>query len=286
MPLYPQLAHAVIETLAKQMNKTPVETALGILRIAEANMAAAIRHVTAGKGHDPRTFTLVSFGGAGGMHAARLAEALDIPRILIPPHAGLLSALGMVVAPPLVDVSKTIAHLDSGLERRGIEAEFDGLAQRSAEILPEAKTVRLERFCDCRFHGQSYELTVPVESCERPAIEDNFRHAYKVIYGHCPEGRSVELVTLRLRRIGQAMQIQIPPVKAMASPVFKARMVLQEGLEEEVPVLDRPGLLAAGVIAGPALLADPDATALIPRGWTAQATKVGGVILQREGKKI
>jgi N-methylhydantoinase A len=215
-----------------------------------------------------------------------LAEALDIPRILIPPHAGLLSALGMVVAPPLVDVSKTIAHLDSILERRRIETEFEELAQRSAQILPEAKTARLERFADCRFHGQSYELTVPVESCERPAIEENFRHAYQVVYGHCPQGRSVELVTLRLRRIGQAMQIEIPPVEALASRVSKTRMVLSENQEAEVPVLDRPGLLAAGVVAGPALLADPDATAFIPPGWTAQATKVGGVIVQREGRVL
>ena len=160
-------------------------------------MAAAIRHVTAGKGHDPRTFTLVSFGGAGGLHAVRLAEALDIPRILIPPHAGLLSALGMVVAPPLVDVSKTIAHLDSMLERRRIETRVRGIGPATARrFCRSRRRLRLERFADCRFHGQSYELTVPVESCDRPAIEENFRHAYQVVYGHCPQGRSVELVTL------------------------------------------------------------------------------------------
>ena len=280
MPLYPELAQKAVAELAGQMNKSVVETALGIVRIAEANMAAAIRHVTAGKGHDPRTFTLVSFGGAGGLHAARLAEALDIGRVLVPPHAGLLSALGMVVAPPLVDVSKTIAHLDAVLDERRLEAEFAELAEGSAAVLPPERTATVERFADCRFRGQSYELTVAA-AATRAEIEENFRQAYAALYGHCPQGRAVEMVTLRLRRIGRAAHIEIPPLQAKSSPQQKTKMILQDGQEVEAPVLDRPGLLASGPVFGPALLADPDATTLIPRNWNCRATPGGGVILER-----
>jgi N-methylhydantoinase A len=281
MPLYPQLAEAALGPLSAQMKKSLMETALGVIRIAEANMAAAIRHVTAGKGHDPRTFTLVSFGGAGGLHAAALAEALEIPRILIPPNAGLLSAFGMVVAPPLVDVSKTIAHLDAVLDDRRLSAEYDALDRHSTETLSKAKTSLTEMFADCRFRGQSYELTIPVARATRPAIEKAFREAYLALYGHCPEGRAIEIVTLRLRRVGQAPKITLPKVTGRASKRRTTRLILGDGASREVPVLDRAGLVASGPVAGPALLADPDATTFIPPNWTARPTAIGGVVLER-----
>jgi len=118
MSINPDLARQSIEPLARAMNKSITETALGILRIAEANMTSALRAVTARRGHDPRKFTLVSFGGAGGLHACALADGLEIPRVLVPPYAGVLSALGMVVAPPIVDVSRTVVHLSATLTPR------------------------------------------------------------------------------------------------------------------------------------------------------------------------
>jgi N-methylhydantoinase A len=281
MPLYCDLAEAALSALGRQMQKTVTETALGIIRIAEANMAAAIRHVTAGKGHDPRTFTLVSFGGAGGLHAAALAEALDIPRILIPPHAGLLSALGMVVAPPLVDVSKTVAHLDSILDDHRLEAEYEQLARRSAAHLPDEQTELLEQFADCRFHGQSYELAVGAEPCSRGAIEESFRRAYAALYGQCPREGAIEIVTLRSRRIGRAARVSLPPITANAGAARRCPVILSDGQRVEAPVLDRPALAALGTVTGPALLADPDATAFIPPDWVAHATSTGGVIVRR-----
>lgn len=281
MPLYRDRAEKAVSRLAEQMSKSLTETALGIVRIAESNMAAAIRHVTAGKGHDPRGFTLVSFGGAGGLHAAALAEALEIPRVLIPPHAGLLSALGMVVAPPLVDVSKTIAHLDSILDDRRLGIEFQDLAEQSAQILSHDQTQRIERFADCRFRGQSYELPVPADRLSRMEIEDGFRNAYTALYGHCPRERQIEVITLRLRRIGQAPRAALPGVIARSCLAEKATVVLRDGQTAQVEVLDRPGLAALGAVCGPALLADPDATAFIPPDWTARVTEAGSVMLER-----
>jgi N-methylhydantoinase A/oxoprolinase/acetone carboxylase beta subunit len=281
MPLYRDQAECALAPLAKQMNKSLIETALGIIRIAESNMAAAIRHVTAGKGRDPRTFTLLSFGGAGGLHAAALAESLDIPRILIPPHAGLLSAFGMVVAPPLVDVSRTIAHLDTELTADHLKNEFSRLALRGAQQLATEQTATIERFADCRFRGQSYELTIPVTDLSRQAIDQEFRKAYQTLYGHCPQDREVEIITLRLRRIGHAPKLNLPPIQPRKIQPALAKVILPDGTPAEIEIYDRPGVAAKGKLPGPALIADPDSTALIPRGWTARITPTAGVILER-----
>jgi N-methylhydantoinase A len=296
MPLHRDRAEAALSPLAAQMNKTLIDTALGIVRIAESNMSAAIRHVTAGKGRDPRNFTLLSFGGAGGLHAAALAESLDIPRILIPPHAGLLSAFGMVVAPPLVDVSKTIAHLQTLVaatpasplgEREAtpasqLQVEFSQLDHRAAEQLPDEQTTAIERFIDCRFRGQSYELTIPVTDLSQEAIDNEFRRAYETLYGHCPARREVELVTLRLRRIGRALKLTLPPIEPRARQAELAKVVLSDGTTAEIEVHDRQSLAARQNLRGSAMIADPDSTVLIPRGWTARVTHIGGIIMERQ----
>jgi N-methylhydantoinase A len=281
MPLHPDRAVAVVSALANQIGKTTSETALGILRIAESNMAAAIRHVTARQGYDPRTFTLVSFGGAGGLHAAALAEAMDIGSVLIPPHAGLLSALGMIVAPPVVDVSKTVRHLGDQLDGPRIHAEYSNLSRQSAEKLAVDRTVQIEMFADCRLQGQSYEVTVPVTRPSVEQIEQTFREAYTVLYGRYPADRRMEIVTLRLRRIGKSENVSLPAVVARRSPDFSVRIVIADGNEADVPMLDREGLASVGCLAGPALLVDPDATAFVPPGWRAELTTVGGVMLKR-----
>jgi N-methylhydantoinase A len=275
-------AYSSMAQLALAMKKSIIETALGIVRIAESSMAAAIRHVTAGRGHDPRSFTLISFGGAGGLHAVALAEALEIPRVLIPPHAGLLSALGMVVAPPLVDVSRTIVNLPGAGDQ--LEAYYAELEASSGSLLAAEATEQIARFADCRFRGQSYELTIAVDDLAIAAIERGFRDAYTTLYGHCPQGREMEIVTLRLRRIGRSQSINLPVIAPQNKPAQSAAVILPDGTGRMVPVLDRPGLAAAGRQAGPALLCDPDSTAMIPSGWVAQLTSCGAVLLERQGQ--
>ena len=283
MQLHRDRAESAIAPLAKSIGKAVIETALGIVRIAESNMAAAIRHVTAGKGHDPRTFTLIAFGGGGGLHAAALAEALEIPRILIPPHAGLLSALGMVVAPPLVDVSQTVIQMESMLDTDRLEKQFNELTERSAKMLSAESTMKIERFADCRFRGQSYELTIPIEQLSIAAIEQTFREAYESRYGHCPKDRAIETVTLRLRRTGRSPALTFPSVISREMREKTARVVLPDGMERDIPVVDRPGLAFMEQMNGPAMLVDPDCTTLVPAGWSARVTETGGIILRRFG---
>ncbi len=280
MELRADLAEAAIKPLADKIDKSPRETALGILRLAESSMTAAIRHVTARRGHDPRSFTLVSFGGAGGLHAAALAESLEISRVLIPPYAGLLSALGMLIAPASASVSQTVVHLAKQLDDSRLHAEFSGLSARSAKTLSINETTKIETFADCRFEGQSYEVMVPVAQPSREKIEATFREAYVAMYGRCPEGRAMEIVTLRLRRIGVSHDVAFSPLQASSKSNAQTRIVVPDGNEAEVPVIDRAFIKQSESLAGPALLIDPDSTIFIPNNWIARASEIGSIILE------
>jgi N-methylhydantoinase A len=279
-----ELSRRAIEPLAAAMSKSLIETSLGIIRIAEANMTNAVRAVTAQRGHDPRQFTLVSFGGAGGLHACGLAEGLGITRVLIPPYAGVLSALGMVVAPPIVDVSRTVVHLSSHIDDAEIEAEFAKLSHESAEQLPESQTQTVEHFADVRFRGQSHELKIPVIGMTLADVSKQFYAAYRQMYGRPPRGRAIEIVTLRVRRIGFAPQVDLPPVEAQMPPhavVRETELIDPHGTKVRAAVLTRPYLAWAGKQAGPMLLLDAEATTFVPRGWLAQAQPNGAMLLQR-----
>jgi N-methylhydantoinase A len=278
------LARRAVEPLAGAMGKSVTETCLGILRVAEANMTNAIRAVTAQRGHDPRRFTLVSFGGAGGLHACALADGLDIKRVLVPPYAGVLSALGMVVAPPVVDVSKTIIHLAQQVDDSEIEAEFARLSQDASEQLPEGETAKVEYFADVRFRGQSHEVKVPVIGMTVADISRQFYAAYRALYGRPPTGRAIEVVTLRVRRIGRAPQVELPTIAAaVPARAIVRETELTDGTGETVraAVLTRGQLAWAGRQAGPMLLTDAEATTFVPRGWAARAEPNGSVILER-----
>ncbi len=199
-----------VQPLAERMGRSLTDAALGIVRVAEANMAAAAAAVTSQRGHDPRRFALVSFGGAGGLHACNVAAALDVRRVVVPPYSGVLSALGMVVAPPVADVSRTVVHLAGELDDARLAAEFAALDDRAAGQLPDGAT---ERYADVRFRGQSYELKVPVPVVSLASLSESFLAAYGQTYGPLPQGRSAEVVTLRVRRVGRGAQVRLPTVE-------------------------------------------------------------------------
>jgi N-methylhydantoinase A len=278
------LAEQALARLAQQMNKSVIETALGIVRVAEGNMASAIRAVTSRRGHDPRDFTLVSFGGAGGLHACGLAQTLDIPRILIPPYAGVLSALGMVVAPPIADVARTVVHLGASLNDAEISAQFAQLAEEASRVVPESETAHIEYFADVRFRGQSHELKVQVETKTLSAISAAFDSAYRTAFGRPPRARAVEIVTLRVRRTGRVPKVSLPqiqpsvPVRAV---VREAEIIDDSGDPVRAAVLTRSQLMWAGRQPGPMLLVDAEATSFVPAGWRATCLDNGGVLAER-----
>ena len=267
-----------VRPLADRMGRSLTDAALGVVRVAEANMAAAVRAVTSQRGHDPRRFALVSFGGAGGLHACNVAAALDVPKVIIPPHSGVLSALGMVVAPPVADASRTVVHLATQLDDDRLAAEFGDLERAVTEPLPDGRT---ERFADVRFCGQSYELKVPVTTASLASVADAFRSAYGELYGPLPQGPDPEVVTLRVRRVGPAAAVRLPDVEPAPAERRTVSLVDDAGATISATVFSRGGLLAAGRTSGPVLMVDPTATAYVPAGWAVTASENGTVLAER-----
>ncbi len=278
----PGLARWAIEPLAARIGLSVEQAALGILRVAEQSMSRAIRSVTSRRGHDPRLFALVSFGGAGGLHACALADNLEVPRVLVPPFCGVLSALGMVVAPPSVDVSKTVLHLGEGLDDHRLVAEFGNLSYLAAERLAIEQTASIQAFADVRFKGQSHELTVNVDRPDRERIETAFREAYVRRYGRLPQNRAVEIVNLRLRRIGHRPPFVLPRI-ARATDSGSPRttnLIDADGQRVAAAIVKRADLVDTTAPA-PMLLIDPEATTFAPAGWSASGRSDGIVTLER-----
>ena len=300
MSIRRDLAESALAPLARRLEKSIVETALGIVRVAEGNMEGAIRAVTSRRGHDPSQFTLVSFGGAGGLHACAIAQSLDTGRVLIPPYAGVLSALGMVVAPPVAEASKTVVQLGDELDDARLAAEYGLVSGKTMDVIPYEKTAAVEAWADVRFKGQSHELKIRVSRPTRQEIAAKFEEAYRRQYGRLPAGREVEVVTIRVRRIGRGVELELPrlrrggtgvsPVKinhgTSASSVeprdAHATSIAADGSEIQTPVYSRGTLLDAGDVSGPFLLIDAEATAYVPAGWRGAAQENGSVILTNE----
>lgn len=285
MEIRRDLAERAVADLAGRLGKSLIEMALGIVTVAEANMAGAIRAVTSRRGHDPRQFTLVSFGGAGGLHACAIADSLDVRRVLIPPYAGVLSALGMVVAPPVAEASKTVVQLGADLDDARLAAEYGQVSGRTMEVIPYERTAAVEAWADVRFKGQSHELQVRIGRPSWAEIEAKFIAAYEATYGRVPAGRAVEVVTVRVRRIGRGTEVTLPKLDLSRDTVEiqETQLVTAESGGVSARVLTRMGLLRGGEAMGPLLVIDSEATAYVPANWRAEAWEDGAVILTERG---
>ena len=315
LPIHPPLARKVLAQLAAEFGQTPEETAAAVVEVAEANMARAVRAVTARRGIDPRPLALICFGGAGGLHACPVAEQLDMRRVVVPPMSGVLSALGMLVAPPMAEAGRTVLHLAGVLDDDRLHAEAGSLNAQILDELPDA--ARVEVWADCRFAGQSHEVPVKLASSSLAAARAAFAAAYAERYSRVPEGRDVEIVTLRVRRYGTPPEIELPPLDSApqtdevemidmpttrhdregvrpAQPASGSSNAIPEiagcagrtssrsCLATRVPRLNRAAVLREPV-AGPAVVADGEATVWVPAGWAATAAGDGTLFLDREG---
>jgi N-methylhydantoinase A len=285
MRVKPELARRAIEPLAKAIGKSVTETSLGIVRIAEDNMAHAVRAVTSRRGLDPRDFALLSFGGAGGLHACAIAGGLEIPRVFVPPYCGVLSALGMVVAPPVADASRTVVHLGDALDDARLAAEFGAISGQTMDVIPYDQTAAVEAWADVRFKGQSHELTIRIERPTREHIAGKFATAYRARYGQFPENRAVEIVTLRVRRFGPVPELTLPSIQVGRIVADEIRLIALNGHESSARAVTRGVLLGLQRLSGPALIIDPEATTFVPAGWTAAASANGSVLLEWSDRK-
>ena len=169
----------------------------------------------------------------------RLAESLDIPRVLVPPYCGVLSALGMVAAPAVADASRTVVHLGDQLDDARLAAEFGYLNLQVSQQLDNEHTASVEAWADVRFRGQSHEVKVRVTRPTWETVIEAFREAYQALYGQAPEGRAVEIVTLRIRRVGHRPGMGLPKVEATQPVGAGIRLIDQAGVLREARAVRR-----------------------------------------------
>ena len=286
----------LMSSLAGQLALSEQQAALGILRVVNANMERAIRAISLERGYDPRTFTLVPFGGAGPVHGCDLAQELGIPRVLIPARPGILSALGVAIADVVKDYSRTVMLRGGDLDRTRLEEEFHGMeglarAELEQEGLPsERMTAR--RFLDVRYVGQSFELNVdyPQTRTSRSpdgfarAISDSFYRAHLQRFGYADRREPVEIVNLRLK-LDLAVDkpdLELETVQggdASQARISTVNVVFREG-ELETPLFQRELLAAGNRISGPALVVQLDTTTVVPPGWHGEVDSYGNLLLQ------
>ncbi len=298
MEIHRDRAQAAIERLGAKIGLGPLETASGIVRVVTANMARAIRLISVQRGHDPRDYCLIPFGGGGPVHAGRLARELGMDRILVPRNPGILCALGLL----LTDLSRDLSITRRlRLDAQGIGPARAALAQLRAEaerwfevegVAPARRALAVT--IDMRYAGQNHELTVSAPDTGDDAefmahLAANFADAHRRRYGYAAEEEPVELITFRLRATGLVDKPDFPNAEdagpdASAALVSKRPVHAPEaGGAVETPIYDRDLLRPGNRIAGPAVIAQFDSTTLVLAGQTATVDRYFNLILREEG---
>jgi N-methylhydantoinase A len=263
-------AATAVDSIAHLLKLSRIAAAQGILRVANANMERAIRLVSVERGHDPRDFALVAFGGCGGLHACEIAQELGIQTVLVPEYAGALSALGMLLASQVRD------HAAGVLNRSDLEREFLRMERTARKDLRNAELIRS---ADIRYAGQSYELTVPWHAPD-PAAP--FHREHQRVYGYSNSERAVEIVTIRVRARLAVGKPSLISKRSASRRAEKAafRRIHSTGTWRDTPVYARSSLRAAK-LRGPALILDYGSTTLIPAGWGFAVDEFGSLKITR-----
>jgi N-methylhydantoinase A len=283
---------------ARGLIQSVEEFAAGIVRLAEAEMEKAIRLISVERGHDPREFSLVAFGGAGPLHACSLARSLGIPRVLVPSLPGALSALGILMSDVVRDYSRTVmvqvghtTPYPSKTTRGGAASTLDAFsalehhfaeleAKAAAEFRKEGLTGVAIRSADLRYAGQGYEINVPASV----KMLESFHEAHRKRYGHSDESRTVEVVNVRARMIASAENIELPrraKAKAECSPaILKRKRVMFGGEWRDTAVLDREKLSPGNRFEGPAIVHEYSATTVVPPGCRAEVDECSNILIE------
>jgi len=273
------------ETMAQKVGLSSRELAQGILDVVNTTMEKAIRIISVEKGYDPREFTLFSFGGAGGMHAAFLARLLNIPKVLIPPNPGTLSAMGVVMADVIKDYSLTIMKKQENVTAKLLSQGFEEIERKGqedlrAEKIPDGQ-IMLERYLDMRYDGQSYEIMVPFDE----DYVERFHARHEKTYGYKNPDKTVEIVNIRLRARGRPekprFQKQEKMGKAPPSEAFLGdKPVVFDQRRMRTKIMARDKLNSGNRIHGPAVLVEYSSTIAIPPFAHAFVDEYGNIVME------
>ncbi len=253
--------------------------ASGVLLLAETAMEKAVRVISIEKGYDPREFTLVSFGGAGPLHACAMARSLRIPRVLVPRMPGALSALGILMANTVRDFSKTVMRC--GVRREELLTEFKEIEERGrAELRGESMEGKASRSADLRYAGQGYELNVP----DGERLVEEFHAMHERRYGYSNLVTPLEVVTLRVRFVVENAPVVLPVsemrVGDASQAVLKVRPIYFDGEWRLSTVYDRELLLSGDRFDGPALVTEYSSTTVVPPRCSAEVDTYGNLVLE------
>ncbi len=272
------------QAMAGTLGLRPIELAEGVLAVANTTMERAIKVISVERGFDRREFTLFSFGGAGGMHAAYLARGLSIPRVMIRCNAGILSASGMLMSNVIKDYSQTVMLPEKEVTQAVLQRLFDPFEKRGTEeLLAEgvsAERIRLERYLDMRYRGQSFEIVIPLDEDFR----ETFHRLHEKRYGYCNRGKDVEIVNLRLRAVGSPEKPDFPRLPQAGTDLSdEARIgenqVYFEGKPLAAQIVARDKLGRGNLFRGPAVVVEYSSTIVVPPFATAEVDRFGNIIL-------
>jgi len=293
---YQRAEYALQKKIGDPMNMTALQAAAAVREIVNNGMAEALRIVSIERGHDPREFSLVAFGGAGPVHAAALADELDIPRIIVPPIPGGFSALGLVMTDVRRDYARTLYRQLEDLPASDIEAVWSELQAQGEEMLRSTGISpdlwRFRRSADLRYSRQAYELNVTAEPGEftdktKAELAGNFHSRHEQTYGHKNLTEPVHLVTLRLTAVGELGRLEITDTPRSDGASEKSRRPVwfaQTGTTD-CSVHNRSSLAAGISLDGPVIVESLDSTLVVPPRWTARNDHNGFITLERSNRE-
>jgi N-methylhydantoinase A len=271
-------AEAALERAGAELGLEALDTALGIVRVANAEMVRALRVISVERGLDPREFALVAFGGAGGMHACALAEELGIASLLVPKAGGVLSALGLAISDLRRDYVRPFSALLEELDADELERAFAALEARAGSDLDAPQ---LRRRADLRYRRQSFELTVDAD--DRAQLGGRFGEEHRRRYGYRVDGEPIELVNVRLIATVAVDKPELREAAAQGDARGGGRNANFDGDWQEVDVLERDRMGAGSAVAGPAIVEFAEATCVVRPGWAGEVDDAGTLILERDG---
>ena len=300
LPLDPDLAYKAVERkVAKPLGLSPVEAALGIIKVINSNMALAIRSNSVARGIDPREFALVPFGGAGPLHGVALAEAISAKDIIVPVAPGITAAMGLLQTDMQYEHARSLIvslrHADqAALER--MNAVIDELVAQCRRDLEKdgvaAGRQKFQRLAECRYHGQGFELRAQLPEGRLTAsnladVVASFHQQHRLDYGYHFDDGEVELITVRVIGSEDVAPLKVARIdKAEGSDIsgaflYSRATTFDDGQSVDTPRYDRNRLRAGQKIAGPAILIQHNSTTLLPPGYTAAVAEFGNLHVYR-----
>jgi N-methylhydantoinase A len=273
-------AQNAVKDLAQELGLEANECAEGIRRVAGAEMVRALRVVTVERGIDPRRYALMAFGGAGGLHAAHIADELGIDTVLCPRASGVLAALGLVVSPRRRDVQRSVLLSGEELTAEAIATEVKTLGERAREAMHEPGA-ELRVSYELRYRGQSFELPITAGPEPDPdELRDAFESEHEERYGYRDSDQELELVTIRVTATAAGADVELAAGGNPDDLSNSAREATLDGEPVELDVLrgiPNPGT----TIEGPAVVELPESTLLVPPGWAGEVDETGTIRIAR-----